>query len=79
MTLAMKLIWKVKKAERDAELQITRAKEHAQAYRKIELEARDELMALLKEKCSRLSEQKAKDTEAPPQSSSKGTGVPPTL
>ena len=44
------LEWKLENAEKDAELQITRAKECAQADHKKELEARDELIALLKEK-----------------------------
>ena len=72
-----RLEWKLENAERDTELQVARAKEHAQAYHRKELDARDELIALLKEKLSQLSEHKAKDAEAPPQSSSKGSGCTP--
>ena len=72
-----RLEWKLENAARDAELQAARVKERAQADHKRELEARDELIALLKEKLSRLSEHKAMDTEVPPRSSTKRSGCPP--
>ena len=74
-----RLEWKLEKAERDAELQAARVRERAQLDHKKELEARDELIALLKEKLSRRSEPKSMDTEAPPPSSSKGSGCTPSL
>ena len=69
--------WKLESAERDAELQAARVKEHAWADHKKELDARDELITLLKEELNRLSGHKAGDAEAPPRSSSKGSGCPP--
>ena len=72
-----RLEWKLENAERDAELQAARVREQAQRDHRKELEARDELIALLKEKLSRQNEPKAVDTEAPPPSSSKGSGCTP--
>ena len=62
------LEWKLESAKRDAELQAARVKERAQADHKKELEARDEIITLLKEKLSRLSGHKAGEAEAPPRS-----------
>ena len=73
-----RLEWKLESAERDAELQAARVREQAQRDHRKELEARDELIALLKEKLSRRqNEPKAMDTEAPPPSSSTGSGCTP--
>ena len=72
-----RLEWKLESAERDAELQAARVREQAQRDHRKELEARDELIALLKEKLSRQNEPKAMDTEAPPPSSSTGSGCTP--
>ena len=73
-----RLEWKLDKAERDAELQAARVRECAQVDHRKELEARDELIALLKEKLSRQSEPKSMDTEKLPPSSSKGSGCTPS-
>ena len=71
------LEWKLENAKIDAELQAARVKERAQTDHKRKLEARDELIALLKEKLSWQSKPKSMDTEAPPQFSSKGSGCTP--
>ena len=54
-------------------------RERAQVDHRKELEARDEIIALLKEKLSRQSEPKSMGTEEPPPSSSKGSGCTPAL
>ena len=71
------LKWKLENAETEAKLQVARATERARADHRKELDSRDELIALLKEKLSRLGKQKAKDTDVPPQASSSGSGCLP--
>ena len=53
-----KLEWKLEMGQKDAELKVARAREQAQADHRKEMETRDELIALLKEKLEHASGQK---------------------